>query len=35
LVLEPGIVLSASSSIVIKDGSAGNLTFSTYGVELS
>jgi len=35
LVLEPGIVLSASSSIVIKDRSAGNLTFSTYGVELS
>ena len=35
LVLEPGVILSASASIVIKDRSAGNLTFSTYGVELS
>ena len=35
LVLEPGVILSASASIVVKDRSAGNLTFSTYGVELS
>ena len=35
VVLEPGVILSASASIVIKDRSAGNLTFSTYGVELS
>lgn len=34
-VLEPGIALSASASIVAKDNSGGNLTFSTYGVELS
>jgi hypothetical protein len=35
VVLEPGIVLPPSASIVVKDRSAGNLTFSTYGVELS
>lgn len=35
LVLEPGVVLPPSSSIVVKDKSSGNLTFSTYGVELS
>ena len=35
LILEPGIALSASASIVAKDNSGGNLTFSTYGVELS
>ena len=34
-ILEPGIALSASASIVAKDNSGGNLTFSTYGVELS
>jgi hypothetical protein len=35
VVLEPGVTLPPSSSIVIKDRSSGNLTFSTYGVELS
>jgi hypothetical protein len=35
VVLEPGIVLPPSASIVVKDRSSGNLTFSTYGVELS
>jgi hypothetical protein len=35
VVLEPGITLPASSSIIVKDRSSGNLTFSTYGVELS
>jgi len=35
LILEPGIALSASASIVAKDNSGGNLTISTYGVELS
>jgi hypothetical protein len=35
VVLEPGITLPASASIVVKDRSSGNLTFSTYGVELS
>ena len=35
LVLEPGAVIPASASIVIKDRSSGNLTFSAYGVELS
>jgi len=35
LILEPGISLSAQNSVVVKDNSSGNLTFSTYGVELS
>lgn len=35
LVLEPGIALSPENSVVVKDNSSGNLTFSTYGVELS
>lgn len=35
LVLEPGIALGPQGAIVVKDRSGGNLTFSTYGVELS
>jgi hypothetical protein len=35
LILEPGITLPASASIVAKDSSGGNLTISAYGVELS
>lgn len=35
LILEPGISLSPQNSVVVKDNSSGNLTFSTYGVELS
>lgn len=34
-VLEPGITLSAEGAIAVKDNGGGNLTFSTYGVELS
>jgi hypothetical protein len=34
-ILEPGVTLSAPASIVVKDNSGGNLTFSVYGVELS
>lgn len=34
-VLEPGIALGSQSSIIVKDNSGGNLTFFTYGVELS
>ena len=34
-ILEPGIILEPSSSIVIKDNSGGNLIFSAYGVEIS
>lgn len=34
-ILEPGIALGPDEAVVIKDSSGGNLTFSTYGVELS
>jgi hypothetical protein len=34
-ILEPGIALPAQGAVVVKDNSGGNLTFSTYGVELS
>ena len=34
-ILEPGIALAPEGAVVVKDNSGGNLTFSTYGVELS